>query len=166
MLIAAATAQAEKPEDNAIARCRSLHNISEDSSHELSTTQLFIYTDSSKNLFWSKPLPDTYTNSEDSEAEQACQILEARLPTKEEYESLIGCFEHNNDSHGPRLTPQGKKQMQAIFGDDIKNWFWSSSANSSDSPSQEVYFFSGLFGDIYDTNDRAYDKAVQCVLNF
>ena len=63
-------------------------------------------------------------------AAQACNKVGGRLPTKAEIESLIRNFNKTEESDGPRLTATGRADMQAKFGDDMNNWFWSSSVYS------------------------------------
>lgn len=113
-----------------------------------------VYTDKLNGLSWSKALPDHYSNGcvassgqyssskctydnvasgnrqvrvEDSEAAKACRNIGARLPTKEEFESLIRNFDYSEEHRSfPQLTNKGNADMQAIFGD-MDNYFWSSS---------------------------------------
>jgi hypothetical protein len=115
-----------------------------------------VYTDTSNNLSWSKAFTGHYSNGclyegkyyypmtctevesgpngdlqvkvDDSAAAQACKAIGARLPTQLEFESLIRNFDHTENSYGPRLTDNGMKAMQSIFGD-MLGWFWSSTVS-------------------------------------
>lgn len=59
---------------------------------------------------------------EDSDAALACKQVGARLPTKQEYESLMLNFEHDTQ-YRIRLTYKGIKQLMGIFKDVYVNEF-------------------------------------------
>ncbi len=143
-----------------------------------------VYTDKLNGLSWSKALPGTYSNGcasnsaydplkctfdvvggsrqvrvEDSEAAKACREIGARLPTKEEFESLIRNFDIKQYSLG--LTDNGVAQMQVIFGD-MNNWFWSASVSSS-IPDFAFAFDGGLGNGGIGYGSRYENGAVRCV---
>lgn len=120
-----------------------------------------VYVDKFNGLKWGNRLPGHYSNGartrgafdakkctyvenyigatvkvEDSEAAMACKSIGARLPTKEEYFSLIENFRHEYVGSSPALTGVGRKQMADVFQDislvdegikTDRQWFWTSS---------------------------------------
>ncbi len=58
-----------------------------------------------------------------SNAARACDAIDARLPTRNEYQSFVQQFDH--DDRG-RLTSRGVAAMQKIFGDIDSKWWWTS----------------------------------------
>ena len=94
-------------------------------------------------------------------AAQACDKVGGRLPTKAEIEGLIRNFNNTEEMYGPKLTATGRAEMNAQFGDNMNNWFWSSSVLWS-SPAL-AYVLLGGGGDLGNAGRSFNDYAVRCV---
>jgi hypothetical protein len=57
---------------------------------------------------------------------KGCELVEARLPTKAEYERLLMEFDHTVTSYGPRLTETGLEKMRQLFSNGLYGEFLTS----------------------------------------
>lgn len=70
---------------------------------------------------------DSYLDdSANSCVEQACNRIGSRLPTREEYISLLKNFEHQGNDSNIRLTQKGLAQMNKAFGKLRGGFYWTS----------------------------------------
>lgn len=101
-----------------------------------------------------------------SQATYACESKGMRLPTKDEFDALLGCFEADKDMHdGNRfLSDKGMKDLtDAKRFPDIKNrWFWSSSVVVSPG-AYDAYALNGINGNVSKLN-RGFPDSVLCVM--
>ncbi len=143
-----------------------------------------VYRDLSNGLYWSKPLQGAYSNGcidengtynikyckiengvdadlvkiNESSAALACINIDANLPTREQYYSLIRQFSYIESETGPFLTEAGRSEFKKAFGA-IGRKFWTVSAESFNT----AYFFYADYvgGVIYTYRDRS--LGVMCV---
>jgi hypothetical protein len=153
----------------------------------------YVYTDSYTGLSWSKPLWGGFTNTcvnhdgkydrskcafekndkndsrhvdpNESEAERACKVMHARLPTLHEFQDLMRGFDHEGaESEVPQLTKKkGQSEFNAVFGDFHTEAFWTSSVEENGFGIAIVY--PGLRGNAYyhDGYRNMTDFGVMCV---
>lgn len=140
-----------------VGKYREVGNVSKINSGLHSRRFEVVYRDKSNGLNWGRALDGKYTNGcvdstgkfeaskctfeiingfrqvvpKDSDAALACSAIGARLPTFQEYESLIKSFDYSVGGwFDPYLTTKGLSEMNAIFSDMNGKkpiFFWSSS---------------------------------------
>lgn len=112
----------------------------------------------------------------DSNAAKECQKVGARLPTREEYKSLVKQFDHIPEGHecnpmlgagkGPCLTSLGIQAMNAIFKDMGESaedrFFWTASVSATSD--EAAIAFSGNLPVDY-LSSREDNLSVRCVKN-
>lgn len=95
-------------------------------------------------------------------AVKACKDIGARLPTREEFQSLRKYLGRDSAKGYSPLTVDGRMDVLPGLGDGwLKHWFWSSSLYAPDH--YYAYGFDGTNGEIeYDSSTYSY-SAVRCV---
>ena len=152
-----------------------------------------VFIDRSINLAWSSAISGTYSNGctneadyyskskcsvtktaeaavqvsvDDSAAARACRNFGARLPTRQEYESLMKNFDllpSRYLSTSPFLSEKGVRDMQSVFKD-TDNLFWTSSINSEDDFNNAFVFeVTREAGHAVRFQGRSHRFAVRCV---
>lgn len=101
-----------------------------------------------------------------SQALSACKSKGLDLPTKDEFDALLHCFEADKDMHGDSrfLSEKGLKDLtDSKRFPDIKNrWFWSSSAVASPG-NYDAFALNGINGNISKLS-RGFPDSVLCVM--
>jgi len=149
-----------------------------------------VYTDNSNKVSWGKTVSNIYTNGcadangqqnnfyctfdtladgshqvkvEDSYAAKACSEIGARLPTKQEIDSLVRNFDHTEESQGPKLTAKAHADIEKVLRHIDGQLFWSSSVYTNNS--ELAYIYDGTFGGVYKYGGyRKFPIEVRCVV--